>query len=359
MILKCKLHETDILKCSIKTDGAAAKTQSKTVTPSDAEQTVYPDAGYLLSSVKVEPMPAPPTQSKTVVSAVNQQTVLPDDGFYLSSVTVDGMPTETAEVTPTEQAQTVQPSEGKLLSEVAVGAIPAQYHDTSNADITADDVTQGKIAFGASGQIIGTNDFVKPQKGIIFSDWDENGYPARAKIVGLDRIPNLYMLANSNGGFTRSVKHLEFDRRLTGIGQWSFRYMQGIENIIIPALQTGVGTTIDEYGLGNCGFKSVTIDGILGICGVAPFIGCTEIETFKLTLDPYRFRDLFWASNGNAGKKITLYDFSCCTVVFAITNTSWIPHAVGCVIRVPQSLLTDWQNADVWKDLTDVVWQGV
>lgn len=36
---------------------ASPKTQSKTVVPSPAMQTVFPDTGYLLDSVIVEPIP--------------------------------------------------------------------------------------------------------------------------------------------------------------------------------------------------------------------------------------------------------------------------------------------------------------
>ena len=334
MILKCKLHETDILKCSIKTGGAAAKTQSKTVTPSDTEQTVYPDAGYLLSSVKVEPMPAPPTQSKTVTSAINQQTVTPDEGYLLSSVTVDGMPTETAEVTPTEQAQTVQPSEGNLLSEVAVGAIPAQYHDTSNADITADDVTQGKIAFGANGQIIGTNTFVKPIKGYFFEDFDSDGYATTIHVVGFDELPALFMTnwftINARAPVPRKIQKIIIENQeITAAYSSQFSFCSSLLYAVFQADTIAVGNNV--------------------------LSGCGNLQSVVFTGNVTRI----YADAFNNDTAIMLYDFSHCTVVPTLVSTRSVSHASGCVIRVPQALLSEWQNADVWKDLTDVVWQGV
>ena len=331
MTLKCHLNETDILKCSIKTGGAAAKTQSKTVTPSDTEQTVYPDAGYLLSSVKIEAMPAPQTQSKTVTSAVNQQTVTPDDGYLLSSVTVDGMPSETASVTPTESAQTVLPSEGKLLSEVAVGAIPSQYHDTSSANISAADVTQGKIAFGANGQIVGTNDYVKPSPAVTFEyDWAAiyNAYIINKVFVSyngeppsgyLSRFGNAYCFANGC--------ELYFEPNVTAIPGNCCSYVDRISKVTIR----GNLTRISMYAFGAASsIVSVIFEG--------------NVE---------RIEDKAFSST----TKLSLLDFSHATAITELGGS--LSHKSGCVIRVPQSLLSDWQSAAGWRDLTDVVWEGV
>lgn len=330
-MIKCKLKETVTISAKIVDGGAEQKTQSKTVIPSAEEQTVYPDEGYLLSSVKVEPMPAPPTQSKTVTSAVNQQTVLPDDGYYLSSVTVDGMPTETADVTPTEQAQTVVPSEGKLLSEVAVGAIPSQYHDTSSADITAADVTAGKIAFGVGGEIVGTNPFVMPTKGFI-PTFDQDGFLISCFIYGFgDALPRnygSYLLYRE--GVARNGVDVIFDVSVTKLSERVLYFCSGVKSITV----NGNISSIDNWFITNANLlKTVVFNGTLGEINGVPFYGCPNVE---------------------------LYDFSHCDTVPTIaSNTGALTHKSGCVIRVPQALLSEWQNADVWRDLTNVVWEGV
>ncbi len=144
-------------------------------------------------------------------------------------------------------------------------------------------------------------------KGLVFSDYDADGYPTKAEFVGSwTEIPDSY--ANS------------------------LFYMWG-RNITlrIPATVTKVGRNAFAY-CGNTGVTAVIYE------GNPPNI---EQNTF---------------SNST---KITLYDFSNATSVPSLYNTNSLGHANGCVIKVPNSLLSTWQTTAVWQDLTGVVWQGV
>lgn len=55
-----------------------------------------------------------------------------------------------------------------------------------------------------------------------------------------------------------------------------------------------------------------------------------------------------------------LYDFSNHTgTIPTLYSVASLGHASGCVIKVPQSLLSTWQNETNWSALTNVTWQGV
>ena len=163
--------------------------QSKTVTPTKAQQPITPDSGYYgLSDVTVAAIPdayqdvssvtaaaGDVLTSKIVVTADGKVTTgtMPNNGAvskvldtgtttytiakgYHSGTGSVKITTEAKTVTPTKESQQVTPSTGKVLSKVTVAAIPSNYIDTSEGDATAPDILSGKNAFVGGLKVTGT-----------------------------------------------------------------------------------------------------------------------------------------------------------------------------------------------------------
>lgn len=163
--------------------------QSKTVTPTKAQQPITPDSGYYgLSDVTVAAIPdayqdvssvtaaaGDVLTGKIVVTADGKVTTgtMPNNGAvskvldtgtttytiakgYHSGTGSVKITTEAKTVTPTKESQQVTPSTGKVLSKVTVAAIPSNYIDTSEGDATAPDILSGKNAFVGGLKVTGT-----------------------------------------------------------------------------------------------------------------------------------------------------------------------------------------------------------
>lgn len=163
--------------------------QSKTVTPTKAQQPITPDSGYYgLSDVTVAAIPdayqdvssvtaaaGDVLTGKILVTADGKVTTgtMPNNGAvskvldtgtttytiakgYHSGTGSVKITTEAKTVTPTKESQQVTPSTGKVLSQVTVAAIPSNFIDTSEGDATAPDILSGKIAFVSGLKVTGT-----------------------------------------------------------------------------------------------------------------------------------------------------------------------------------------------------------
>ena len=169
----------------ITVSGSDPVLQSKSVSPSESNQTVTPDAGYDgLSSVSVGAIQtetktvtengtvtpssgkylkqvtvnvptssSPVLQTKSVTPSESSQNVTPDAGYDgLSKVTVGAIQTETKTVTANG---TVTPSSGKYLKQVTVN-VPSSGIDTSDATATAGKILKGETAYVKGKKVTGT-----------------------------------------------------------------------------------------------------------------------------------------------------------------------------------------------------------
>ena len=164
--------------------------QSKSVTPTKAQQSVTADSGYYgLSGVTVGAIPEAYQDvssvtasagdvlatkifvesdgtvttgtmtnngavSKTLDATTGNQSYTVPSGYHNGSGTVS-IVLETKSATPSTSSQNITPTSGKVLSKVTVGAIPSNYKDTTNADAVAGDVLSGKVFVNSTGEVTG------------------------------------------------------------------------------------------------------------------------------------------------------------------------------------------------------------
>ena len=205
-----------------------------------------------------------------------------------------------------------------------------------------------------------------PIKGFVLEDYDANGYPTKARLVGnwTETPTNFTTTSTEYAVIWSKIKELVLPNTLTSIGWASFANYYDLEKINIPS-----SVTLGGYAFNNIPqVTEVNIGGDLTFNSISTFGGSVRLSKFVVGgnvtnwLNPYFINSAEYV----ASTPVMLYDFSHCTAPFALPAWYQLGHASGCVIRVPQSLLADWQEETNWIDIpTDpnvsgyVIWQGV
>lgn len=167
-------------------------------------------------------------------------------------------------------------------------------------------------------------------KGLVFSDYDSDGYPTKAEFVGTwTEIPAnfCYYLFTY---FGKNITSITIPNTVTKLNNQTFRFCAALTSFAFPASLTTLST--------NC-------------CA-----NCTAVASVTFNGDVPNLPQSAFASN----TATTLYDFSNHTgAIPTLYNVASLGHANGCVIKVPSALLSTWQTTGNWASLTGVVWQGV
>lgn len=346
-------------------------TQEKTVVPDWDAKTVTPDKGYALSKVTVEGMPEPTEsetftengtydvgrigtavvdvevnlQDKTVTPTEQTQTIEADAGYDgIDTVTVNPIPPEY--VVPTGSVdisangtvpvagkatanvnvpQGVFPAGTKLITQNVTGEDVTNYErvdvavpgptGTKQISITANGTTTEDVSDYADAEITVNT---LPAKGLVFEDYDSDGYPHSARFVGTwTDIPATYCAwFGFDGSFAKKVTHIIIPDGVKRILNSAFYGIPGLKTVEFPASLEGIGQN-----------------------AFASYSGTNRAD---------------------------LYDFSHCSVIPSLFSVASLSHASGCVIRIPAALSdttlgegNGWESATNWSALTGIVWEVV
>jgi hypothetical protein len=200
-----------------------------------------------------------------------------------------------------------------------------------------------------------------PEKGLVFEDYDSDGYPHSARFVGAwTEIPKAYCYQVFGGA---SYSNLGTK----------------IANVTIPEGVTTIGTNAFE----GSRYTSISLPTSLRKVYSEAFRDNDYLAEIYFPSDIFfiecvmrlcnRLKRVGFGGNVNAITTqcfrecpVELYDFSHCTAIPPLYNVESLGHASGCVIRIPAALSdtilgtgNGWESATNWSALTNIVWEVV
>lgn len=272
-----------------------------------------------------------------------------DNAIHLKYVEGKLKPEQARTVNPLYTRQTVYPEDGYTLSSVTVEAIP---HMTDVAFLR-ENGTHDVEFYGTA--IVNTD----PERGLVFRNYDSNGRPQSAELVGeWNNIPSHYfdkMFCNDayapGDYFGKNISTFTIPDSVYTINSSAFYLCSALEEIIFPDNSIAC---YKEMCSGCSRLMSVEFKRDVVFFDNSQFSNCSALtsvifggEVSAITNSAFRY-----------DTNIMLYDFSHCSAVPPLYSAASLGHADGCVLLVPSSLLTEWQNTTNWSILQNVVWEA-
>lgn len=234
---------------------------------------------------------------EVTVTSNGSSTITPDsgyDGIKKVSLTTNVQPNlESKSVTISSNTTTnITPTSGKDgLSSVEVTTNVPGIVPTGTINITSNGTHDVTNYASASVNVPGGD---IPTKGLILSNWDNDGYALNAEIVGMTSVPSAFFYPNSTSFFSR-IQTITLDNAITSIGQNSFRNCLALKTINIP----NNVTLIADSAFQGCYEFETNINTSASI-GQAAFRDCRKMVTAKTT---YNGAILSYAFYGCIGLK--------------------------------------------------------
>lgn len=308
-------------------EAALKPEQEKNVEPMYESQTVLPDAGCVLSAVHVGAIPPIILQNKTVTPTKQEQTVTADDGY-------DGLGAVVAEPI---QDEYIIPTGSKVINITENGTTLHDVTDYADAEIIADVNTD-------------------PAKGLVFGDYDADGYPTSARFVGAwDTIPERFFY-NDSANYYRTLEkitHITVPEGVTAISVFAFSNVR-LTSITLPSTLTSIG----NKGVAARNLSELILPASYTTVGVDSIANIEYCERVVMMGDVVSVARFAYENTGRSVNMIT-FDFRHCTSVPPLENTNAFYAAVAKKFIVPDALLSDWQAATNWVGIPNATWEGV
>lgn len=203
-------------------------------------------------------------------------------------------------------------------------------------------------------------------KGLVFSEYDSNGYPTKARFVGSwTSMPANYChtLFWSNLVFTKNITSLSIPDTVTSIGGGLCENCKTLESVEFPNNNL---SSIAQNAFNECNaLKKINIKGDVRFAGAGVFKNCKKAT--EVTIGGTISTSGGIANNCfNGCVLVELYDFSHCAAIPSLYSVASLQYKSGCVIKIPSALSdttlgtgNGWESASNWVGLTNITWQVV
>ena len=395
-------------------DAVAKPEQTKSVTPRYEQQTVTPDEGFTLRSVIVGAIPDPtatididengdydlarigtahvavpqgvfPAGTKNItqngvenVRDFEQVDVQVPQGVFPSgtkTITANGTGIDVEQYAAVDVAvpQGVFPSGTKQITENGTGIDVTNYAavdvavpgivptGTKQISITQNGTTTHDVTNYASAEIV-TNVNTDPAKGLVFGDYDADGYPHSARFMGTwTEIPMrfLYYSQYYASSVLGKVDAITIPDGVTIIKDAAFQSFYYATIVNMPHNNI----TVEKNSFHSCGnVIEYHFYGDVVINGSQAFDGNASLKRLIFDKNVSQITNQCFR-NANA---LELIDFSHCTAIPPLYSVASLGHAVDCVIKIPAALSdttlgtgNGWESETNWNALTNIVWEVV